>query len=256
MAVQGKKPPLIFVTTVTQLKIAIAGYMQREPSVFVRTVGNASVDLLLFACNNARLHAERLVDFEYSRQDCKVEVDRTDGGSLAFATEVDDVNTGVSVKKIVSPFLPAQDGTRFPVELWSRKKWNDKVRRRLESFQPRDNRSTFPELFAQTPFVVVQEGRTVFVAPADETQFPTNPFDLYFNVVSWLPSYVTGSEDDFLLEFGLDWMLFYSIHQLNFYLKEDERVMVSSDVRRDTWDSLVKWNSELTMSSTDDTKLD
>lgn len=245
-------------TTVAELKIAIAGYMQREPSVFVRTVGNTSFDLLLQACNNARLHAERLVDFEYSRQDCKVEVDREDGGSLVFATEIEDENTGVNVKKIVSPFLQSQDLTRLPVELWSRKKWNDRTKRKVAGWQPRDNRMavSVSEMYALQPFVVVQEGRTVFAAPVNDEQFPTNPFDVYFNVVAWLPKYETGEEDDFLLEYAFDWMMFYSIHQLNFYLKEDERVMVSADVRKDTWDSLVKWNGELTMSTTDDTNLD
>jgi len=243
-------------TTVADLKIAIAGYMQREPSVFVRTVGNSSLDLLLLACNNARLYAERLVDFEYSRQDCKVEVDIAEGGSLAFATEVDDENVGVDVKKIVTPFIPALDGTKFPVELWSRKKWNDKVRRKFELARPVDNFANLPQWFSVSPFVVVKEGRTVFVAPSDSSQFPTNPFDLHFNVVAWLPKYMDGTEDDFLIENCFDWMLFYSISQLNFYLKEDERVVLSANVLKDTWDSVIKWNSELSMNSTDDTNLD
>ncbi len=246
----------ITLTTVNDLKIAIAGYMQREPSVFIRTVGNNTFDLLLLACNNARLYAERLVDFELSRQDCKVTVSRDEGGSLAFATEIEDENTGVSIKKIVSPFVLHADGNTYPVELWSRKKWDDRVRRKALNVRPDDTTNSTNWWFAGSPFVIVQEGRTVYVAPVDVGMFPSEEFDLYFNVVSWLPKYATGDEDDFLLENCFDWMLFYSISQLNFYLKEDERVVLSDNVLKDTWNSVVKWNFELTDSSTDNANLD
>lgn len=236
------------------LKVTVAGFMQRDPTVFQRTVGATSVDLLLQAANNARLYAERKIDFELSKVDVDVPGMTTgNGGNLMNAVLHSDGVTPARVKKIITPFLPASDGTQYPVEFWDRKKWDDRVRARYEKQQPTD-----PSMLVRlttAPFVVIQAGNTIYVAPNDASQFTTT-FTLYLNVVRWLPPYLDGTENDFLLDNCFDWMMFYCISQLNFYLKEDERVAISEKMLEDTWDSMVKWNTELIMSSVDTTSLD
>lgn len=238
--------------TANLLKATVASFMQRDPAVFSRTVSSLTIDLLLQAANNARLYAERRIDFELSKVDVDIPaVDINNGGNLANAV-LHGTATAVAVKKIITPYLPMADGTQYPVDLWDRKKWDDRVKARYEKQRPTD-----PSMLVRlttAPFVVIQTGNTVFVAPNDASQFTTS-FTLYCNVVRWLPAYTAGTETDFLLDNCFDWMLFYCISQLNFYLKEDERVMISDKMLNDTWDSMVKWNNELIMSSVDTTDL-
>ena len=240
--------------TAAQLRTAVAGFMQRDTTVFVR----GDVDLLLVAVNNARLYAERRVDFELSKIDVVLPVvDLLNGADLSTAVLATDLTTPVRVKKIITPFIGLHGGAgpgNYPVDLWSRKKWNDRVKMRWEAARPTDTEDY--AFITDAPFVVVQDGSLVFITPPDSSAFTVNPFPLWFNVVRWLDPYVDGTENDFLLDNCFDWMMFYCISQLNFFLKEDERVNLSAKMLADTWDSLVKWNNELIMSSVDDVDLD
>jgi hypothetical protein len=236
------------------LKVTVAGFMQRDPTIFLRTVGATTVDLLLQAANNARLYAERKIDFELSKTDVDVPaVTLNDGGNLNNAVLHSDGTTPVRIKKIITPFIPMSNGHQYPVDLWDRKKWDDRVKARFEAARPTDTEDF--AFITDAPFVVIQSGNVVYVTPPDVSQF-TSTFKLFFNVVAWLPTYEDGTENDFLLDNAFDWMMFYCISQLNFYLKEDERVAISEKMLADTWDSLVKWNNEMIMSSVDTTDLD
>lgn len=238
--------------TVGQLKLAIAGFLQRDPSVFVRT-GTEEVDLLLRACNNARLYAERKVDFELSKVDAQLSIASiTDGADLSGAV-LYGTATAVSVKKIITPYLVMENGTQYPVDLWSRKKWDDRVKRKYEGAKPTDN-FDYAGL-TEAPFVVIRDGNKVFVTPADTESFPTI-FTLYMNIVKWLDEYDEDADNDFLLDYCFDWLMYRAIFELNFYLKEDERVNLSSALVADAWDSLVKWNNELMAATVDDVDLD
>lgn len=250
--------------TVNMLKLAIAGFMQRDPGVFVRGEQPNTVDLLLQACNNARLYAERRIDFELSKCDVTIaDVSLTNGGSLEDAVLKDsNPAEAVRVKKIITPYLPLADaGDVYPVDLISRKSWDENVKRRFSLASPKDRIDL--ATFTTAPFVLVQDGNLIFVTPADTSQFDST-FTVSANVVRWLDAYVQGDvnmtaqsdQNDFLLDNCFDWMLFYGITQLNFYLKEDQRVQLSSSMLKDTWDSMVTWNNELIKASSDDVNLD
>lgn len=240
--------------TSAQLKTAVAGFMQRDPSVFIRGTGVSQVDVLLLAMNNARLYAERLVDFELAKDQVDFpDVSLTDGVDMSTAV-LHGTTTPADVKKIVVPYLPLADGTNYPVDLWTKRAWSDKLKRRYESARPTDT-SDYAQL-TEAPFVVIQNGTTLMVAPADTTAFPSSTFTLSADCYLWLPTYVTGTESDFLLDKCFDWMLFYCVSQLNFFLKEDERVQLSAAILKDTWDALVNWNNTLMTANTDDIDLD
>ncbi len=241
------------IKTSAQLKNAIAGYMQRLPSVFVRGTVPDQIDLLLVAMNNARLYAERLIDFELSKSTVDFpETTLTEGTELENAV-LHGTTTPAEVKKVTVPYLPLADGTYYPVDLWTKRTWSDRIKRRFESAKPTDS-SDFAQI-TEVPFTVIQHGTTLFVVPADTTAVQS-PFTLSADCFLWLPDYVDGTETDFLINHCFDWMMFYSVHQLNFYLKEDERVALAQSVLNDTWAAVVRWNDELHKANTDDVDLD
>jgi len=53
------------------------------------------------------------------------------------------------------------------------------------------------------------------------------------------------ADHDFLLDYGQDFLVYRSIAELNYFLKEDERVVISAQIVQDSWDSLVKWNDDI-----------
>lgn len=239
--------------TVLELKTAVAGFMQRELDVFVRN-GPPEVDLLLRACNNARLYAERRLDFELS----KVQVDfaMTLGGQTAIsAATLYGTATAVSIKKIVRPYLHMTAGGEYPVELWSKSKWAARLQRRYEKagVTPLDTSQEI-DITDLAPLVVVQDGPNIFVAPADTATLQST-FTVSADAIKWLDAYADNDDTDFLLTYAFDWMMYRCIFELNFFLKEDERVQLSNVLMKEAWDALVTWNNQLMAANVDDTDL-
>lgn len=238
--------------TSAQLKVAVAGFMQRDPSTFVRTVGSTTWDVLLQALNNSRLYAERLIDFELAKGAIQIDGVTATGGGLLTNAKLFGTNTAASVKKILTPFLPINSAAQqFPVDLATKRSWNDRVKRRFEGARPTDT-SDFAEI-TDAPFQLVQQGNVIMVTPPDTTALPSVSFTVYADALLWLPDYTSaGTENDFLLDFCFDWLMYHSIQELNFFVKEDERVQLSSAMVKDAWNAIVKWNTELVYSTADD----
>lgn len=55
-----------------------------------------------------------------------------------------------------------------------------------------------------------------------------------------------GVQEDFFLKDCIDWMMYKTIQELNMFLKEDQRVQISSAMMKDAWETVVNWNSRLT----------
>jgi len=229
--------------------------MGRDPAVFLRSADtDDQIDLLTTACNNARLFAERQIDFEASKVSVKLlAVSLTEGANLEDAVLSSDGVTPVRVKKIRTPFLPFGEGF-YPVDLIGKKTWDHRIKGKFEQTRPTDPVS--PILASEIPFCVIQDGNLVYAAPADRTAFPSEPFTIALDVIQWLDDYEDVDQSDFLLDFAFDWLMYRAIYELNFFLKEDERVMISTKLINDAWDAIVKWNSELVAASVDDVDLD
>lgn len=68
--------------------------------------------------------------------------------------------------------------------------------------------------------------------------------------------YVTNqTQTNFLMDFCFDFLQFYSIHELNFYLKEDERVKISDDKLDKAWNNVIRWNETIIGNTVDDNDL-
>jgi len=234
-----------------QLKVAVAGFMQRDPSTFVRTVNAVTWDVLLQACNNARLYAERLIDFELAKVPIQIEsVTLTTGGSLANAKLL-GTSTAVGVKKLLDVFLATGDGGTYPIKLQTKAYWNKRMLRRIENLLPTDVANSLRVI--ETPLSLTQIGQTIAVAPPDASALPSASFTVYAEAVRWLSPYTSaGTETDFLLDYCFDWLQYRAIQELNFFVKEDERVQLSTSLVNDAWRAIVQWNGELVASTADD----
>jgi|ERR1043165_862082 hypothetical protein len=239
-----------------ELRLAVAGFLQRKPEDFLRGAGSDDeVDLLTLACNNARLWAERQIDFEKSKVAVDLpNVSLVDGADLGDAVLHSDGSTPVRVKKIRTPFLPLTGTSIFPVDLLTKKAWDNRIKARFEHIRP--NSVTIIPTVTNLPYAVIQDGDLIFVAPPDSTTFPSGVVNVYLDVIQWLDDYTDVDQTDFLLDFAFDWLMYRAIYELNFFLKEDERVSLSTKLIGDAWNAVVKWNQELVEANTDDANLD
>lgn len=183
--------------TANDLMNSIAAFLGRDRSVFYKS----GVDCLLRAINNARLYAERKVDFELARVSVDVNnVSLTNGGSLDNAVLHSDGVTPVNVKKIKRPFVQffSDTGNSYPIAFYSRDKWLRRVQRKVDRLTPLDVSFFTPNpvnwtmeavMGAIRQFAVIQMGRTVYLVPADNKTWPTGTLTLFFDVFKWLPSY-------------------------------------------------------------------
>lgn len=65
----------------------------------------------------------------------------------------------------------------------------------------------------------------------------------------------TLAESDFLLDFCSDWLMYAAIEQLNFFLKEDERVTLSERLVSRAWNGVLSWNDNLIRQEVENTEL-
>jgi hypothetical protein len=231
--------------TVNELKTAAAGFLNRDASAFV--VG--SFDVLLQACNNARLYVERTVNLEMARVLASVSVNLSTGGALSSAV-LSGTATAVSVKHIKwAGIALADDATTIvPIKIYNRDDYLRRVQRKFANAST-NNAAEFeaPNL----PFGIFRLANQIYIVPASGFASGTSSATVYMDVFKWMDSYVNGTETDFLLDYCFDYMLFRTISELNYFLKEDQRVALSTQVVKDAWESLKAWNAMIVEQSDD-----
>lgn len=236
--------------TFEDMKVQVAAYMARSPGDFV--INN--VDLLSAAINRARKWAERRRDFELARVSAQLaDVSITDGGDLADATLLGGGDP-IVIKKIEAAFLRV-NGVDVPIGIQGRRNYTMRLRRRYKELGAEEIQSG-TQYTSYSEANLVRHGNTVYVNPSDETLLGGTTFTLYFDVVRMMPDYADYADTDFFLTYCEDFILFRSIFELNFMLKDDERVKVSSELLADSWATIKEWDDALISQSTDDTSLD
>ena len=240
-------------TTSATLKATVCAFLNRKAAAFVVD----TVDLALQACNNARLYAERMIDFELSAVQATVAVTSPAvGGSLADA-KLYGTSTAVSIKKVITAYVTlASDLSQSPVpiKLMSRKSWERRLGRDVERTIQLQDTSRI-QVTSASPLVVVQSGSMLYATPLDATTLGST-YSIHFSGLKWLPAYSAGTETDFLLDNCFDWMMYKCISELNFFLKEDERVSITEAVLEKHWNAVIKWNNELVAANVDDVNLE
>lgn len=213
--------------TFLTLKNAVAAYVGRNKTDFTYFT---TEDMLLRAANNAKDFAQRQVDFEYSTVLAQISVGAT-GASMDSAT-LAGTATGVTLKCIRKSFLTSSTN-ELPLQMLSRDAYVNKLAR----FGGPPSDETY----------IVQIGRTVYLLPA-----PTTATLVYVDGIQWLSDFSADGDTNFLLTFCFDYLLFRSILELNFFLKEDQRIPVSAKLLEDTWTSVKAWNASVVYNGLDD----
>jgi hypothetical protein len=237
--------------TSADLKATVAAILNREQQYFVMN----GVDLLKQACNFARKYAERTIDFELSRVPAKLaSVSLSSGGSFAGITDLE--GTSLDVKRITAAFMPTTNGSgTFPVNFYTRDRWITQKKLRFENLIKRENADQY--ITEDSEAYVVQNGDQIYVNPSNTDFWGTGvtTVDLYFDVYKWLPDYDTGSEEDFLLEHCLDYMIFRTINVLSFLKRDAEMGVASQQMWKECYESVKRWNGYIVGGGTDDNNL-
>lgn len=207
------------------LREAILGCVSRAKSSF-QAGGQNFADL---AINNAVIYAQRNWDFQFLFGDVSVLCNPR--GSMLSA--VDECNCPVKLKRIVKAFgLAEPTGHRdLAIPYLSR---GSQV-----SDHTMANRNS---CLGYDGIKVVHTGENVYLSPA-----PADPtaYKLHFYAVRWLPRLTRDTDTNFLFEYGFDFLMYRSIVELNFFIKEDERFGVNTKLLNDAWGSLTAWDVTL-----------
>ena len=239
--------------TIGDLKKTIAAFTRRSQASYQGENG----DSLMVAINHAKDFAQRGVDFERAFEEVQVTVaDVNVGGNLKDAKRVRDLNLGVTVKTLRKAFLQTQTTEVFvPVEMISRQAYVDSLQRvtTTSSFSLQDRESDQLALSQVRPLAIVLKGDDRFdVTPNDVAILGSVAgLAVRFDCVEWLPDFVSDNDSSFLLTYCYDFMMFRSIWELNFLLKEDQRFSISSTVLENTWQSVLEWNSKIVGNAVD-----
>lgn len=239
--------------TVTDLRKAVAGFLNRDESYFVSN----GFDNLLQACNNARLYIERCENFEFNRVQVQLDsVSITNGGSLTNAKLLGTA-TSVSIKQLQRAFLALDGGVgTFPVEIIGRDTHMKRQQRRY-AMLTNTNPSGQPIPSVLMPFAVVQMAQTVYPIPNRADAFgSSSTVTLYFDAWKWMAPYTTGgTENDFLLDYAFDYMLYKTAAELRVFMKDSQEVQVAGTMAKDAYASVKNWNATIIGQSTDDVTL-
>ena len=229
----------------------LAGYMGREPSVFI--VNN--VNLLERATNQARKWAERQHRFECAREPVVVRsVSLADGGLLSGAVRVTD-NVSISVRTIERAYLPFTDNSgQFEIRVVTRDADMREKSRAFEHAQTTDQ-TVLGTGSSSGTFRLVRNNERIYLSPFDQTTVQTTR-DVYMDVVKWMPDYIGNEDNDWFLEHCEDFMLMRAVYQLNFMLKEDQRVAISEKTMAEVWETVLKVDNDAVIGSSDDADLE
>jgi hypothetical protein len=208
------------------LRETILGCVSRAKSSFQAGSQNF-VDL---AINNAVIYAQRNWDFQFLKGDVKIVCNPR--GSMM--TAVDECNCTVKLKRIIKAYgagVP-DPHTAMSIPYLSRQSQIADV-----------TNANANACTCYSGAKVVHDGESVYLSPA--TVEAGTPYDLWFHAVRWLPRLTRDEHSNFLFEYGFDFLMYRSIYELNFFIKEDERFSVSTKMLNDAWASLTAWDVSL-----------
>ena len=243
--------------TYTDFRKEVAGFMNRSQDAFVIN----SFDILARAVNKARLWAERKHNFELSRISVSIpSVSLTDGGDLTTAVDVADLTTPVVVKLIERGFIPFQDssGNYFPIQVISRDTHMSRLQRRYENMVSNRMAEASPATLP-AQFAIVRQANKIYLMPAYANAYGLNTtvINVRLDVVRFQPDYDASTHPtDFFLTYCEDFMLLRSIVELNFFLKEDQRIPISAAALKDSWESVLAWDASIVRGSSDDSTME
>jgi hypothetical protein len=240
---------------ISEFKTIVAAYANRELASFVQ--GVPAVDLLLRATNNAKKWAQRQLDFELARDSVVVQVDAVNGGLLTEAVLQSDTSTVAVINRIERAYLQYSSGGYRPIDFMTKARWASVNKRRWECAgtgnDPLNERALPTSV--NYPQAIVQQGQVLFFSPIPTGAVEGTTLTIALDVIRWLPDYSDANTTDFFLEHCADWLMYRTLRELNFFLKDGQRVQVTDQLVNESWTSVVEWNGSIN-NFTDDNSLD
>jgi hypothetical protein len=229
--------------TITQFEEVIKAFITRSGGSLT-TADNQS--LLRVAVNNAKQYAQRTIDFKWLED--SVYIDCNPSGDVLSGMKLEDTGASVQIKRITKAFKLIENQTaKTPIKYVSQQALSRDLERRIDLGQLPQPNTRFG---VETYEYAVHQGKRIWLYPK-----PTvTPYRLYFDAIVWLPDYSNDHATDFLLDYCRDFLLYRSMLELNFLIKEDERFEVSQTLYNDSWNSMLNWNNSLITPT--DTELD
>jgi len=201
---------------ITEFKALVAGYANRSVASFVRDDGT---DILLIAINEAKREGQLEHDFAATLVDGFITTG-VDGAELSTTVTTYGGATALDVKKLLRVWQCGGTGKRLkeiPLQFQG-------VESRLRPSEDEE------DITAKRAW---QRGTKLFVSGFGVTTF-------LIEVAKWMPDYdASVVTTDFFITRYITWMKLRSLYQLNFYLKEDQRVNITQAALREAWDKVM-----------------
>lgn len=228
--------------TETEFQQVVAAYVNRDAESFVQ--GNPPVNLLRVAINNVKKWGQRNLDFELARNTVTVNVNVTSGGLLSTAQDSD--GNPVVINRIEKAYLGYGNGSAYrPIKISTKRQMARRQDQAWHGMEWDLSVSQFPTSSISEP-VIIRQGGKIFLTPVTNTLAANGEtISIALDVVQWIEDYSDTFQSDFFLEYCQDWLMYRSVRELNFYLKDSNRVIVTSGMVDDAWEVVKVWNASL-----------
>ena len=213
-------------------KTKVAAYINRDPSLFVVN----GVDLLADAVNTAKMAAQRRYNFNQLKTYGFISTSATGAPLTSITADIAGL-VPLRVKKIESVW---QYDTTSPTP---------QKLRQINMIAANELKNILPTLLTyqfepRTLPVTLKNRAYVYGGNFYVSGFPT-PTMFWVDVTQWLDDYSDDSDTDIFLTYYRDWMLFKTLQQLNAFLKETEKIQVSTALLDKAWDEVTMHDSEM-----------
>jgi hypothetical protein len=250
---------------INTLRDVLLSYMTRDD---LRSSGG--VDIPLVAINNAKRFLQRKYNFFYAYFQLQLpNVDLVNGATLDPGVQWFNVNNPTnsapgtlldvsgfkcgSLKRVWLPLIGINQPF-FPIEVISRETSVKALQRRIESnFGCLENSSHvgFNYAWARRYFSAVRMGNLIYIEPAN-LHWLNQTYTMGMDSYVWFPDYdQTVWKKDFFLDYCADLLQYRAMEELNFFLKEDQRIPISQKKMESLWLDVMSWDAGLSNNATD-----
>lgn len=235
-------------TTLPDLEAKIAAYLQH----IVADFDVNGINLLRDAINQSQRYAQMQHDFEMMRCSVDVSVSLTSGVIFSPAF-LHGTSNYVTIKKIRRAYIASPDQGIRPIGFTNQEYVSNDLALRWQGTEwSRGRAFPAPFDFVDTP-TLVQSGQHVYLYPADQNVFGASPVSMMLDVYRYFPNYDEDDDNDFMLQFGDDFLFYDSLCRLNFYWKEfvnrqEGNVAPPNGERDAAWAALLAWDASLILS--------
>lgn len=210
-----------------KLKTLILAYVKRTEASVVKD----DVNTVEIAVNNAMLAIQRDHDFNWLHKQIYVDCDPIGNVLTGAKLSLDD--TSVKVKRLLKAYLKEPNSDQLqPIDFQSQATHAHDVHKAQKLGLSRSQ--------SGEPARLVQQGQNIWLYPR-----PTAATRVYFDAVVYLAELDGDSDTNFLLEYARDYLMYSSIIELNFFIKEDERYQISQTQLSRARKSLLNWDNTL-----------